>query len=114
MDEKNEVVYFSGNQGSPLERHAFSASFSSTAAGATAGAASRKKLTAAAGWHDVTVSVETGLYVDLFSSLEHAPKMKVHRIDTGALVDVVLDNKWDTRLAGVADALQTPRVQVSE
>jgi dipeptidyl-peptidase-4 len=63
VDESNEVVYFTSSRKSPTEKHLYRCTF------ALGQAQEVEQITNAAGWHNVTVDVKTGLYLDVHSSL---------------------------------------------
>ncbi len=71
-DEAKGLVYFQGTLDSAMERHLYS-----VALGARRGNG-MKKLTQRAGWHDITLSDNAQVYVDLFSNSRTPPQVSVH------------------------------------
>lgn len=109
VDEENQVVYYSGNKDTPTERHAYRARFD-VADDCPPGAT--EPLTTASGWHSVTVDLQLGVYVDVFSSVSEAPRTTIHLLSDSSLLGQINDNSTDARLVKMAASLQTPIIKV--
>lgn len=82
IDTVNQVVYFTGNRGSAIEKHLYAASFASTEQAGTI-----KEITAhVPGFHTVAVSLQKGLIADIHSSVDNAFTMSVYQIDPKTVV----------------------------
>jgi dipeptidyl-peptidase-4 len=79
VDSVGRYLYFSGNRGNPTEKHLFKASFASAEA-----TSSIQKLTKQAGTHNVAVSVQLGLFADIYSSLSALPTLCLYSLPVGA------------------------------
>ncbi len=95
VDEKNELIYFMANADTPLERHLYVASLDGIKAGSRAPARFRR-LTVAGGWHSITMSNDTSMYLDTFSSPEHPPSVTLRAVG-GELLGVMVANELDRR-----------------
>ena len=67
VDEHNGTLYFMANIESPLERHLYSISLKDPHA-------TPRRITADTGWHDVTLSTDTKVFLDTFSTPDRPPQ----------------------------------------
>ncbi len=82
VDERNGLVYFMGNAESPLERHLYSLSLNDLRS-------VPRRITADTGWHDVTMSKDTRVFLDTFSTPDHPPSLTLRSADGKALAALV-------------------------
>ena len=87
VDEPNGKIYFDGFADTPLEKHLY-------AVDVTGGPASIQRITQTRGWHEITISIASELYVDRFSSPETPPRVTLHSMN-GDLQAYVLRNVLD-------------------
>ncbi len=85
VDETAGLVYFSGTQKSPLEKHVYSISLSG---------GEPKQLTTAAGMHSATFSGNASVYVDLWSNTTTPPQTQLYRAN-GEKIATLVDNTLD-------------------
>jgi len=78
-------VFFMANAETPIERHLYSVSLSE-------GSASRKKITQAAGWHAVTMSKDSRVFLDTFSNPDKPPSLTL-RSWNGDALEVLVANE---------------------
>ncbi len=74
VDEPRRLVYFMGTRESPLERHLYRVALDGGAV---------ERLTGAPGWHDAVLSRDGGRYLDVHSSVRHAPTITVCTTENG-------------------------------
>jgi dipeptidyl-peptidase 4 len=100
VDEHSGLVYFMANAESPLERHLYSVPLKGnrragqgiprSASGATWDAPSAPhRITADTGWHDVTMSKDTRMFLDTFSTPDHPPSLTLRAADGKTLAPLV-------------------------
>jgi dipeptidyl-peptidase-4 len=82
IDEKRGFLYFMANIESPLERHLYSISLGDAHP-------TPQKITADAGWHVVTMSKDTKVFLDTFSTPDHPPSMTLRSSDGTTLAALV-------------------------
>jgi dipeptidyl-peptidase-4 len=82
VDERSGLVYFMANIESPLERHLYSVSLKETHP-------TPKRVTADSGWHDVTMSKDTKVFLDTFSTPDHPPSLTLRASDGKTLAALV-------------------------
>jgi dipeptidyl-peptidase-4 len=82
VDERNGIVYFVANAESPLERHLYSVSLKDTHA-------TPHRITGDSGWHDVTLSKDTKVFLDTFSTPDHPPSLTLRAADGKSLAALV-------------------------
>jgi dipeptidyl-peptidase 4 len=82
IDERRGLVYFMANAESPLERHLYSVSLNDAHS-------SPQKITTDAGWHDVTMSKDTQVFLDTFSTPDHPPSLTLRSAHGKALTALV-------------------------
>jgi len=75
VDPVNKLVYLSGNRDFCYERHLYRASFASVEA-----SQSIERLTKQAGTHKVAVSVQLGIFADVYSSLSALPTLSLYSL----------------------------------
>lgn len=82
VDEHAGLVYFMANAESPLERHLYSVSLKDARS-------VPHRITADAGWHDVTMSKDTRVFLDTFSTPDHPPSLTLRSADGKTLAPLV-------------------------
>ena len=82
MDEKSGTLYFMANIESPLERHLYSISLKDAHA-------TPQRITADVGWHAVTMSTDTKVFLDTFSTPDRPPNLTLRSIDGKSLAALV-------------------------
>jgi dipeptidyl-peptidase-4 len=82
VDEEHRCAYFSGTRESVLERHLYRVSLDG---------GEIERLTEEPGWHGAAVSQDGEWYVDVLSTLRHAPTVTLRRTD-GSSSTVLFDN----------------------
>jgi dipeptidyl-peptidase-4 len=82
VDEDRGIVYFTANAESALERHLYSVSF-------TDPSVSMQRITVDAGWHAVTMSGDTRMFLDTFSTPDQPPSLTLRSVTGVALADLV-------------------------
>jgi len=85
VDEKRGLVYFEGFAHSPLEKHLYSASLK------TRKPKDVKQITAAVGWHRVTLSEDNKSFVGWHSNTNTPQKVGLYKID-GSLITYLEPN----------------------
>jgi dipeptidyl-peptidase-4 len=84
VDERNGAVYFMASAESPLERHLYSISLNDARS-------TPRRITADTGWHDVSMSKDTKLFLDTFSTTDHPPSLTLRTAD-GKTVAALVPN----------------------
>jgi dipeptidyl-peptidase 4 len=82
VDERNGLVYFMANAESPLERHLYCVSLKDAHP-------TPRRITADSGWHDVTLSKDTKVFLDTFSTPDHPPSLTLRASDGKTLAALV-------------------------
>ena len=82
VDEHNGLVYFMANAESPLERHLYSVSLKDAHP-------LPRRITADTGWHDVTLSKDSRIFLDTFSTPDHPPSLTLRSADGKTLAALV-------------------------
>ena len=82
IDEKRGIVYFMANIESPLERHLYSISLNDARA-------TPHRITADVGWHAVTMSKDTKVFLDTFSTPDRPPSLTLRSNDGKTLAPLV-------------------------
>jgi dipeptidyl-peptidase 4 len=82
VDERNGVVYFMATAESPLERHLYSISLKDAHP-------TPLRITADTGWHDVTMSKDTKIFLDTFSTPNHPPSLTLRSADGKTLAALI-------------------------
>lgn len=72
IDEKRQLVYFTGRADSPTENHLYSASLKDT---------SFKRISQRSGFHKISFSHDANIYVDDFSTVNTPPQVSLHKAD---------------------------------
>lgn len=78
VNDNGGRIFFMANAETPIERHLYSVSLSE-------GAASRKKVTQAAGWHAVAMSRDARVFLDTFSTPDQPPSLTLRSWNGDAL-----------------------------
>ncbi len=86
VDEERRQVYFGGTRESVLERHVYRVSLDD---------GEIQRLTEEPGWHGATVSEDGQWYVDMLSTLAHAPMVTLRRTD-GSWSTVLFANEGNS------------------
>jgi dipeptidyl-peptidase-4 len=84
VSEQNNFVFFMSNEESPLERHLYSVALNDPRA-------TPRRITADSGWHDVTMSKDTKVFLDTFSTPDHPPSLTLRGAD-GKTLSVLIPN----------------------
>ena len=82
IDERRGLVYFMANAQTPLERHLYSASLDDARSTA-------HRITGDAGWHAVTMSKDTRVFLDTFSTPDQPPSLTLRSSDGATLAALV-------------------------
>jgi dipeptidyl-peptidase-4 len=82
IDDRNGLVYFMANAESPLERHLYAVSLKDARP-------TPHRITADTGWHDVTMSKDTKIFLDTFSTPDHPPSLTLRAADGKTLAPLV-------------------------
>jgi len=82
VDERGGLVYFMANAESPLERHLYSVSLKDAQP-------TPHRITADSGWHDVTMSKDSKVFLDTFSTPDHPPSLTLRAADGKTLVALI-------------------------
>jgi dipeptidyl-peptidase-4 len=90
IDEKNRLIYFTATEKSPTERQLYSASLD------TQDPKKSARISQETGVHSITMSSDTGFYVDNFTSSTQPPQVSLHAAD-GKLLAQLLENRLDAR-----------------
>lgn len=88
IDEAEGVVYFTGTEASPLERHLYSAALD------TREPRRPLRITKRPGWHEVEIADQGGVYVDRFSAPDMPPQVSLHSVD-GSRIAWIAENRLD-------------------
>ena len=83
FDEETGKVWFTGRQDSPMERHLYCLS---------PGQKETRRISQAAGFHDVSFSKDGSVYTDLFSTATTPPQISLHN-NQGERLTWLLENK---------------------
>jgi len=86
VDEQRGMVYFMANADTPLERHLYSASLAGSEA---------HRLTDAGGWHSVTLSDDTRVFLDRFSTPDQPTSVTLRSIAGKSLAVLVANELND-------------------
>jgi dipeptidyl-peptidase-4 len=90
IDEKKRLIYFTGTEKTPTERHLYSTSLD------TVDAHSVHRITQAAGVHGITMSPDSRFYVDNFTSVDHPSQVSLHAAN-GSTMAMLLENRLDAQ-----------------
>lgn len=85
VDEQRGLVYFMGDADTPLERQLYSVSLREPGA-------AQRKITQAPGWHAVTMSKDTRVFLDTFSTPDQPPSVTL-RSSAGAPLATLIANE---------------------
>lgn len=86
VDEQRGTVYFMGNIDTPLERHLYSVSLEGS---------EPVRLTEGGGWHSVTLSEDTRVLLDSFSTPDRPPSVAVRSISGESLGEMISNDLDD-------------------
>lgn len=98
VDEDQGVVYFSATKDSPLERHLYAINLASD---------ELRRVTQAAGMHQVVLDIPNRRYIDTFDSLAQPPTISLRSLADDNLLQTIFTPN-DVRLADLG--LQPPQV----
>jgi dipeptidyl-peptidase-4 len=90
IDEKNRLIYFTATEKSPTERQFYSTSLD------TQDPKKIDRISQEAGLHSVTMSPDTGFYVDNFTSITQPPQVNLHAAD-GKVLAQLLENRLNAQ-----------------
>jgi dipeptidyl-peptidase 4 len=82
IDERTGLVYFMANAESPLERHLYCVSLNDARP-------TPRRITADTGWHDVSMSKDTKVFLDTFSTADHPPSLTLRTADGKSVAALV-------------------------
>lgn len=82
VDEARGIVYFMANLESPLERHLYSISLNDAHS-------TPQRITADVGWHAVTMSKDSKVFLDTFSTPDRPPSLTLRSADGKMLAALV-------------------------
>jgi dipeptidyl-peptidase-4 len=82
FDERTNTLYFMADAESPLERHLYSIALNDARS-------TPRRVTADSGWHDVTMSKDTKVFLDTFSTPDHPPSLTLRQSDGKALTVLI-------------------------
>jgi dipeptidyl-peptidase 4 len=82
IDERQGLVYFMASAASPLERHLYSVSLNHANA-------APQRITGDAGWHAVTMSKDTRVFLNTFSTPDQPPSLTLRSTDGATLAALV-------------------------
>ncbi|WP_144392728.1 S9 family peptidase [Pleionea sediminis] len=85
VDEKNNLIYFTGRKDSPLERHLYRVSFNG---------GKIEKISERSGFHNVKFAYDGSSYTDNFSDANTPPQVSLHSSD-GKRLTWLSENKVD-------------------
>jgi len=85
IDEKNEIIYFTGRKDTPLEKHLYSVSIKSSKV---------NRISKRNGIHNIKFSKDSKNYVDYFSSAKTPPQVSLHN-NRGRRLAWLSENKVD-------------------
>lgn len=84
IDEKNNLIYFTSPETSPLERHVYQIRLDGKG---------KKQLSTRKGTHRPDFSPDLKYYLDFYSSASELPQVSLHTAKTGKMLKVLEDNK---------------------
>lgn len=84
IDEKNDKIYYTSTEVSPLERHLYSVNM---------GGKQKKRLTQKSGTHDVDFNPGFTYFMDTYSSLNTPPVFSLQEVKSGKEIKVYEDNR---------------------
>ena len=87
VDEDQHIVYFQGTFDSPLERHLYAVSLDG---------GPLRRVTQEAGWHDVVISPDQRIFVDMWQSLQQPPRMALHSLSDGEMLSPLFESEGIT------------------
>ena len=90
VDERHQLVYFTATEKTPLERHLYSAPLNSEVPGQL------KRISAADGVHDITMTPNAKVYVDTLTSTMQPPQTAIRSVN-GALIGYLQENRLDAQ-----------------
>ncbi len=82
VDEKNQIIYYTGTEVSPLERHLYSIKFDGR---------EKKQLTESGSWHAINMSPDHQVFIDTYSSFEQPTNIALRRSDGSEKERLVLN-----------------------
>jgi dipeptidyl-peptidase-4 len=85
VDEKSGLLYFTANAESALERHLYSVSLNDVNA-------KPRRITTDAGWHSITMSKDSKVFLDTYSTPERPPSLTLRSAD-GKLIAALVPNE---------------------
>jgi len=86
IDEKNNLIYFTGRKDTPIESHLYSVSMSGK---------NLSKISQRSGFHQINFSDDASIYVDRFSSANSPWQVSLHK-NTGAQLTWLEENAVNT------------------
>ncbi|HSC09192.1 MAG TPA: alpha/beta fold hydrolase [Steroidobacteraceae bacterium] len=88
VDETRKRLYFTANERSPLERHLYVTSLT------TSTPEQVRRITAAKGWHSVAMSEDTRFFLETYSSSERPPRVSLRDTEDRELA-MLIENALD-------------------
>ena len=93
VDAARGRVYFMANRETPLERHLYVAPLDGRSEPTTV-ASDIRRLTVGQGWHSVSMSRDTRIWLDSVSDPDTPPSLTLRRID-GSAIATLIENRLD-------------------
>lgn len=94
VDEARQLIYFTANRDTPIERHLYVASYAGKESNPQRIEAGIRRVSDGSGWHAVTMAPRGGLWLDNFSNPERPPSLTLRRSD-GARIATLVANELD-------------------
>ena len=94
IDEARQLVYFTANRDTPIDRHLYVASYAGNETDPRRIDAGIKRLSEGAGWHSVAMAPRGGAWLDNFSTPERPPSLTLRRKD-GQRIATLVANELD-------------------
>ncbi|MBI5472846.1 MAG: S9 family peptidase [Ignavibacteriae bacterium] len=85
VDEKRQLIYYTGTEATPLERHLYRIGFDGTG---------KKQLTESGSWHSINMSPDHATFIDSYSSFAKPASVVLRRAD-GTEKDKLVINTTD-------------------
>jgi dipeptidyl-peptidase-4 len=95
IDEARQLVYFTANRDTPIDRHLYVASYAGKENNPKRIDAAIRRLSQGDGWHSITMA-QGGLWLDNFSTPERPPTLTLRK-PNGAAIATLVANELDAR-----------------
>ena len=87
VDEDQRIVYFQGTFDSPLERQLYAVSLDG---------GPLRRVTKEAGWHDVIISPDQRIFVDMWQNLQQPPRLTLRSLSDGEVRGLLFESEGIT------------------